>query len=478
MFEEKEENKRDSFVISINRNGKIRNFPISIRNIISKIIFEYVCEYPDRSNKDLIDTIIKILEEESSGNQSINDFNLKINSNQYGNSIKNLLNDLVIIIREISKYQEDIINITHLTNRIFENKGLNTYRTYGSIYDISRQIIDILQIKRLEININPKERKRKKELRLIETYKKYQTIATDKDGNLKTSLAIFLKLTENEEHSNKVRLEWTCDKYPEHNSFWTTVNNITTGSWCKDHFRERQKKWQIDRVGYKYEILKNKAKLHGGELLTPKIKFEIIIKSVKPSRALLEWACDKYPKHDSWKARPHDIINNNEWCPECASGKYEKICRWYFEQIFKSKFPKKTLRSLNLNIDNFNCLNDYDTALLDALISNGHFDGYNTIIINDCQFILAFEYNGYQHYVYPNQYHKNRTKFDDQQIRDSLKLQISRDNNIILIVFPYNISERMNKPQEIQNYIIEEFERKTNIKLPQMKQFEYQNELI
>lgn len=468
------DDERDSFVISIDRNGKIRNFPILIRDIISKIIFDNVREYPDRSNKDLIDTIVKILEEENSADQSINDFKSKINSNQYGTSIKNLLNDLVIIIREINNCQEDIINITHLTNRILENNFLTTYETFRSIYDISRQIIDYLHIKRLELNINTEERNRKRELRRIETYKKYQKIATDRGGNLKTSIVNFLELTENEEHSNKVRLNWTCDKYPEHRSFWTTVNNITTGSWCPTHFRERQKKRQIDKIGYKYERLQDIAHKHGGELLTPKRKFEIIIKSIKPSRALLEWACKKYPNHSSWDARPHDIINKNGWCPECASGKYEKICRWYFKQIFKSRYPKTTLRSLNLNIDNFNCLNDYDAALLDDLISYGHFDGYNTIIINDCQYILAFEYNGYQHYEFPNQYHKNnKTEFDDQQIRDSLKLQISNDNNIILIVFPYYISERMNEPKKIQNYIIEEFERKTNIKLPQMRQFEF-----
>lgn len=474
-----DDDERDSFVIFINRNGKIRNFPISIRNIISKIIFDNVRECPDSSNKDLIDTIIKILEEENSADQSINDFNFKINSNQYATSIKNLLNDIVIIIREISNCQENIINITHLTNRILKNNCLTTYRTFPSIYDISRQIIDYLKvfpnlhIKRKELNINIEERKKKRKLRLIKTYEKYQKMATDRDGNLKTSLTKFLELTENEKHTNKVKLEWTCDEYPKHNSFWSTPNNIRSGSWCPDHFREKQKRWQIERIGYKYEQLQDEAHKRGGQLLTPKDQFEEIIKSIRPSRALLEWACKEYPEHSSWEARPHDIINKNGWCPECASGKYEKICRWYFEQIFKSRFPKTTLRSLNLNIDNFNCLNDYDTALLDDLISYGHFDGYNTININGCQIVLAFEYNGYQHYDFPNRYHKFRENFEDQRKRDSLKCDICENNNIILMIFPHNISERMNEPEKIQNYIIEKFERKTNIKLPKMKQFEF-----
>lgn len=467
------DDERDSFVISINKNGIIRNFPISIRNFISKFILDNIRTSPHIPNKDLINIIIKSLKEI----KNINEFNIKICSDKYTSPIKNFLNDLILIIREINNY-DGIINITHLTNRLLKNTELTTYTTYGGITSITRQIIDFfdsfpnLDFNRQRMDTNTDEFKKRRKIKLEAKHKEYQRFAIDKGGSLRTGLIEFLILV-GDESPDKVKLEWTCDKYPEHDSFESTFNNIRSGSWCPFHFRENQKKWQIERIGYKYKNLRSVAYDRGGQLLTPEDKFDIIIETIKPSRALLKWACKKYPKHSPWPARPHDIIIKNEWCPECASGKYEKICRWYFEQVFNSRFPKTTLSSLNLNIDNYNCLNDYDTAILDNLISYGHFDGYNTIIINDCQYILAFEYNGYQHYVYPNRYHKDKAQFDKQLIRDSLKLQISKYNNIILIVFPYNISERMNEPQEIQNYIIEKFEKKIGIKLPQMRQFEF-----
>ena len=51
---------------------------------------------------------------------------------------------------------------------------------------------------------------------------------------------------------------------------------------------------------------------------------------------------------------------------------------------------------------------------------------------------LAFEYQGYQHYIYPNYFHKTREDFQSQQSRDRKKDELCKKLNIQLIIFKYN----------------------------------------
>ena len=52
---------------------------------------------------------------------------------------------------------------------------------------------------------------------------------------------------------------------------------------------------------------------------------------------------------------------------------------------------------------------------------------------------LALEYNGYQHYVFPNKFHKTLQDFEDQRRRDDLKVRVCERLSIYLIVVPYDI---------------------------------------
>lgn len=52
----------------------------------------------------------------------------------------------------------------------------------------------------------------------------------------------------------------------------------------------------------------------------------------------------------------------------------------------------------------------------------------------------AFEYNGRQHYEFPNSFHKTREEFDRQVERDALKVKTCREMGIDLIVIPYDTS--------------------------------------
>jgi hypothetical protein len=52
---------------------------------------------------------------------------------------------------------------------------------------------------------------------------------------------------------------------------------------------------------------------------------------------------------------------------------------------------------------------------------------------------LAIEYNGIQHYVWPNFFHPTIEEFHAQQERDKTKLKICNQKNICLIRIPYTV---------------------------------------
>ena len=75
--------------------------------------------------------------------------------------------------------------------------------------------------------------------------------------------------------------------------------------------------------------------------------------------------------------------------------------------------------------------------------------GYNLEL--DCyneELGIAVEYNGEQHYKYPNAFHKSEEEFKSQTKRDKLKKELCDKRNVKLIVVPYTV-----KLNEIENYI-------------------------
>lgn len=62
---------------------------------------------------------------------------------------------------------------------------------------------------------------------------------------------------------------------------------------------------------------------------------------------------------------------------------------------------------------------------------------------------IAVEYNGSQHYNYPNYTNQNDESFINQIRRDKLKKELCEKNDVYLIVVPYTISHK-----KIPDYII------------------------
>ena len=104
-------------------------------------------------------------------------------------------------------------------------------------------------------------------------------------------------------------------------------------------------------------------------------------------------------------------------------------------------------------------------------IYNGkmRFDGYAEIIINGELIQIAFEYNGIQHYEFPNYWFGDSIDGFNSWLkyieRDQIKKEICKLNNVYLIEIPYYIDLALEHPKKIQSYIINQFELITGIKL-------------
>lgn len=128
------------------------------------------------------------------------------------------------------------------------------------------------------------------------------------------------------------------------------------------------------------------------------------------------------------------IVNNKKkW-------KTEELCRSIAENIFKMKFPSKRPKFLN------NPLSDRNLEL----------DCY-------CEELgIAIEYNGIQHYKYPNPFHKTKKEFMKQLERDKFKKEMCRVNDIFLIVVPYTI-----RKSQIRQFILDRYEDEKKRRLEQ-----------
>lgn len=115
---------------------------------------------------------------------------------------------------------------------------------------------------------------------------------------------------------NKTKLNWKCSQGHE----WeATPNSIKNGSWCPVCSGNLKR-----TIGEMRQV----ARERGGKCLSP----TYITKDTK-----LLWEC-KYGHQ--WEATPGKVVTSGQWCPECASGLGERICRVYLEHLYRQPFPK------------------------------------------------------------------------------------------------------------------------------------------
>ena len=211
--------------------------------------------------------------------------------------------------------------------------------------------------------------------------------------------------------NTKNQMLWECKN--EHQ--WSACfGHIVSGTWCPVCY---------GNIKPELEVCKHHATNLGGKLLST----EYVNHTTK-----LLWECKK---GHQWKSSWTCVHNQNSWCPECSSGQSEKLCKKLLEQKLNMPFEK-----IRFYYDPTNKHKCYE------------FDGYNE------EHKIAFEYNGRQHYEYPNHCHKTEQLFKEQQQRDLDKIQYAKDNGIQLIIIPcsqeYYLEQYINK--QLENITMEQ----------------------
>jgi hypothetical protein len=291
------------------------------------------------------------------------------------------------------------------------------------------------------------------------TYNDCRKMAEEKGGNLLTSKEEFEILIKNNSPS-RVFLNWKCANQ-EHELWKASFSRIQQGSWCPDCAGIKPKTYEYcQALAHNRGMQKNGIP---GKLLTTKSEFEKLTITQYPSAIALEWCCN-IQEHKSWYTS-YQSIKRGHWCPSCAQGLYEQICRWYFEKILSyiykcnMNFPKEKLRNI-IKIYDESKYSQKERIVIENLLKRGHLDGYCSNLR------LAFEYNGPQHSRYPNHVHKSFEQFNYYLLVDKIKRKLCEENKIIVIDFPFDIDEKMNKNEIIQSFIINQLQKKTEIRIP------------
>lgn len=110
-----------------------------------------------------------------------------------------------------------------------------------------------------------------------------------------------------------------------------------------------------------------------------------------------------------------------------AESRGEAICRRVLEEIYQREFPSSRPDFLK------NPETGYNLEL----------DGYNEDLG------IAFEYNGIQHYIYPNWVHRTKDDFMKQTRRDQYKISQCDRSGVYIISIPYEVPHN-----KIRDFII------------------------
>jgi hypothetical protein len=195
--------------------------------------------------------------------------------------------------------------------------------------------------------------------------------------------------------SSKQKLLWQCQL--GHRWMATLTDVKYKNSWCPACVKLNK-----PDISSLYQV----AIARGGTLLSS---------VYNNNRDKLIWKCDK---GHVWSATWNNIKDKNQWCPVCKFRfKTENIVRDLLEA--KLSISLKKARFFMPNRGYF------------------EFDGYNE------EHKIAFEYHGYQHYIYPNRWHKTEDAFNKAKQRDKDKEQYCIDNNIKLIIIPYTEENKL-----------------------------------
>jgi hypothetical protein len=142
------------------------------------------------------------------------------------------------------------------------------------------------------------------------------------------------------------------------------------------------------------------------------------------------WVCSVNKEH-KWLASINNRLSKQSNCPYCNIWNNQEELRNILKCIFKVTFDKKRFYFINI----------FHKDKRKRICME--FDGYND------KLKIAFEYNGIQHYKYPNYFHKNKLQFQKLRSKDLFKQKFCIENNIKLIIVPYYAKDLYSYVKEI-----------------------------
>jgi hypothetical protein len=128
-----------------------------------------------------------------------------------------------------------------------------------------------------------------------------------------------------------------------------------------------------------------------------------------------------------FEQRKDPSFTNHQQHPSRTKWKYQNLCCKALEEIFNKPF----------------------TSVRPGWLRNPETNGTLEIDCYNEELKIGVEYNGMQHYVYPNIYHKTQEEFIKLVRRDQYKHNKCDENGVYLITVPYNVPQH-----KIKEYII------------------------
>lgn len=195
--------------------------------------------------------------------------------------------------------------------------------------------------------------------------------------------------------SAKTLIPWRCLSC-EH-SWLATPDNISRGRGCPQ--------CKFSRAADRMRLT------HDEVVLRLRDRSVIPLDTYRDSATRMSWRC--LVCNCEWCTTANSILKGSG-CPTCANGASEHECRRILESLTGVKFPSANPKWLN----------------------GLRFDGYSR------QLRIAFEYDGYQHCVFPNYFHKTRAEWIAQRRRDRKKDALCCAHHVTLIRIPHTVKNR------------------------------------
>jgi len=256
------------------------------------------------------------------------------------------------------------------------------------------------------------------------TIGEHKKIITEKGGKL---IKVIYEDPKEKLFNQRTRFKVECKA---NHKFEIKAQVLKRGSWC----RECSYKVIGEKLRGSFKDIQNLIEKRGGKCLTKPEDY-------RNQHQNLTIRCSE---NHIFKSQPSNFIRG-DWCPQCSQGKFERLSRNFFEEIFQKEFPKER-----------------PDWLVNSRGNQMELDGYNEGLK------LAFEAQGEQHYRAVPYF--NQTLDDlEQRFKDDLRKQeLCKQNDVTLIQVPYFIH-----PNNMQQYITNQYEHLSDQKLANIPKIDY-----